>query len=99
MSPAHTVARLMTISHAEFRRSLAPLAALYPYRIDASGRGIKLQDGENQIEIRLGEEQRIRLAALELPQTCVEFVFHAGDAEAIAAFFARFDLAFRRGGG
>ena len=94
-----TVRRVMSISHAEFLRSLVPLGKHYPYRIDESQHTIRLSDGEDQIEIRLGLEGRRKLGALELPETRVEFLFQTDTPAAVECFFARFDLCFRRGGG
>jgi hypothetical protein len=91
--------RVMSISHAEFRHSLKPLGKFYPYRSDATGRKFTLHNGGGEIEIRLGEQGCKRIGALELPETVVEFSFHACTAEAIEHFLSRFELAFRRGGG
>jgi hypothetical protein len=91
--------RVMTISHAEFLRSLNPLGRDYPYRIDEQGRQILLTEGERRIEIQLGEERSKRLGALTLPETTVDFRFHGFEAQDMERFFFRFDLCFRRGGG
>lgn len=99
MTPVSTILRIMSISHAEFLRSFKPLGRYYPYRIDDSRRQIQLKDRERRIEIRLGAEQRRHLGALCLPETTVEFQFHAFERNEIERFFARFDLCFRRGGG
>ncbi|MEJ2453002.1 MAG: hypothetical protein P8103_02440 [Candidatus Thiodiazotropha sp.] len=99
MKPGISVRRVMSISHAEFLRSLIPLGKHYPYRIDESEGRILLTDHDRQIEIRLGREGRRRLGALELPETAVDFHFHASDPTTVERFFARFDLCFRRGGG
>jgi hypothetical protein len=99
MKSVTSVRRVMTISHAEFLRSLVPLGRHYPYLIDESACRIQLTDDDQQIEILLGQEGRKRLGALELPETAVEFRFHPSDPTAVERFFARFDLCFRRGGG
>lgn len=91
--------RVMSISHAEFLRSLQPLGRNYPYCIAPTGREIRLRDGERLVEIRLGEESRRRLGALELPETRIDFLFHDFEPAAMERFFNRFDLCFRRGGG
>ncbi|MEJ2692727.1 MAG: hypothetical protein P8166_06600 [Candidatus Thiodiazotropha sp.] len=89
----------MSISHAEFLRSLEPLGKYYSYRIDDSQRQILLQGKDQHIEIRLGNEQRKQLGALELPVTTVEFRFDTSKQQDIESFLSRFDLCFRRGGG
>lgn len=99
MKPASTILRVMSISHTEFLRSLKPLGKYYPYRIDESRRQILLTDRERRIEIRLGKQQRKLLGALDLPETTVEFRFHACEQRDIERFFSRFDICFRRGGG
>ena len=99
MKPTTTIQRVMSISHAEFLRSLEPLRKHYPYQIDDSQRQILLQDKDQHIEIRLGDERRKQLGALELPVTTVEFRFDAGKQQDIECFLSRFDLCFRRGGG
>ncbi len=99
MTPEPTVRRMMSISHAEFLRSLEPLGRYYAYRIEPSGREVLVQDPMGQIEISLGEEQRHRLGSLQLPQTMVTFRFGLLDTGSVERFLSRFDLCFRRGGG
>jgi hypothetical protein len=99
MNAIMTQRRVMSISHAEFLRSLIPLTKHYPYQIDETGRIIHLTDEQRQIVIRLGNEGRRKLGAMELPKMTVEFQFHELEPAAIDRFFYHFDLCFRRGGG
>ena len=91
--------RVMSISHAEFLRSLKPLGRYYLYHIDERGLKIQFVEDNRRIEIRLGEERQKRLGVLILPETTVDFHFYASNPQDIARFFFRFDLCFRRGGG
>lgn len=99
MNQCLTTQRVMTITHAEFLRSLQPLGRDYPYTLNEQGRHILLSQGERRIEIQLGEERSKRLGALNLPETTVDFSFHGFGPQEMERFFFRFDLCFRRGGG
>jgi hypothetical protein len=99
MSPAAGIRRIMSISHAEFFRSIEPLARDYPYAIEPSRRRIHFKGDHAHIEIRLSPERRKQLGSLELPETTVDFCFAAAKQRDIDSFMARFDRCFHRGGG
>ena len=61
--------------------------------------GVTLDTDDGEVMIRLGPEREHRLGLLTLPMTSVEFDFKNHDEAQVAAFMARFDLSFRRGGG
>jgi hypothetical protein len=87
----------MSISHAEFFRSLAHL--LRGEDFELRGDGATIRRGPGTVEIRLGPEGQRRLGNFALPRTPVEIVFDGcPDAEA-RVFLKRFDDVFRRGGG
>ncbi len=89
----------MTISQAEFLRSLTPLGKHYRYHIDEEKRRVVIDDGPRRAEIRLGPETSNRLGALEMPAMEVELSFQGFAQKELERFRFRFDLCFRRGGG
>lgn len=91
------VAKDMSISHAEFFRTVRPLLEGETHEVHAGGVTI-LRDG-SRIEIRLGPEGARRLGHFHLPRTEVEIEFRGCTPEQAEAFLSRFDMRFRRGGG
>ncbi|MET0010428.1 MAG: hypothetical protein ABW100_13160 [Candidatus Thiodiazotropha sp. 6PLUC3] len=91
--------RLMSITHREFSRSLAPLKRHYMLQEEEQGRAIFLHSESFSVEIRLGSENAFSIGALSMPRTQVDFIFHAASVEEKALFLKRFELCFRRGGG
>lgn len=89
----------MTLTRAEFLRSLQPLRRHYDCRIHPGEREISIDDGPRRVDIVLGAETLRRQGALTLPTLEVRLTFHGYDATALAEFQRRFDLSFRRGGG
>jgi len=96
---AQTYVRVMTITHAEFLRSLVPLNKYYTYNIDPAKTSIFITDGPRHIAIKLGPENITRLGALQMPSTEVKFTFTAFSQSELDEFWRLFDLSFRRGGG
>ena len=94
-----TEIRRMTISHAEFLRSLTPLGKFYQYRIDEDETCIVIRDGLREVQVRLGPETAQRLGALHMPMTEVQLIYHGFNRAELERFRERFDLCFRRGGG
>ncbi len=99
MTPVVTLQRVMTISHAEFLRTLEQFGRHRPYRLEEAGRRIVLAQAQSEVTIELGDEETRRLGALVLPQTRVAFRFAGLSPSEIEGFLERFDLCFRRGGG
>lgn len=94
-----TYTRVMSITHAEFLRSLLPLKKYYQYRIDDNAKLIIIPDEQRIVKIRLGKEGRTVLGSLQMPSTQVELTFCGFTQPEMDLFEARFDLCFRRGGG
>lgn len=87
----------MSISHAEFFRTLRPLLEGEDHELRDDG--VTLRRGAARIEIRLGPEGRRELGNFGLPRTVVELVFESLPANQADRFLTRFDTRFRRGGG
>lgn len=91
------VVKDMSISHAEFFRTVQPLLEGETHEIREDG--VVLRRGAASIEIRLGPEGRRGLGNFGLPRTMVEIVFDGVSQGEGDRFLARFDTRFRRGGG
>ena len=89
--------REMTITHAEFLRSL--VHAVAPATFTVNGRSISVVGAPGQVEIALSEERERRIALLRLPVVDVEIQLSGFAPEALQRFLAQFDRAFQRGGG
>jgi hypothetical protein len=86
----------MSLSAAEFFRDL-PRALPAGYRVD--GRCVTFVDGLRRAEIAVVEEGERRIAALALPRIKVRIELAGFDGAEAAAFLARFEQAYQRGGG
>lgn len=89
----------MTITHAEFLRSLRPLERHYQIEITDDATHIVITNGTGQVHIKLKPQKTRKLANLRLPSTEVELMFKGFDDLELERFWSRFDLCFRRGGG
>lgn len=90
-------ARDMGVSHTDFFRTLPAALGHRPYSVENGG--VRIEEGDRRILLRLFEQSERVIGALRLPVTRVEFVF-AGYPEAeIRVFMRRFDMHFQRGGG
>jgi len=89
----------MTLTRAEFLRSLQPLRRYYHCRVHPGEREITIDDGPRRVSIVLGAESQRRQGALALPTLDVQLTYHGFDDATLAEFHYRFDLSFRRGGG
>ena len=89
--------REMTITHAEFLRSLVPAVA--PATFTVHGRFISVVGAPGKVEIRLSEQRERRLALLRLPVVDVEIELSGFEPRALDRFLVQFDRAFQRGGG
>lgn len=87
----------MTISHAEFFRTLP--AVLGSARHVIASNVVRIGEPERDLEIRLSEETQRRFGPIPLPVTHVELRFTGYTPEAAQAFLSRFNNYFRRGGG
>ena len=94
-----THTRAMSITHAEFLRSLLPLKKYYQYKIDDDAMLILITDDQRVVKIELGTESRTDLGSLQMPSTQVKLTFCGFTPPELDLFWSRFDLCFRRGGG
>jgi hypothetical protein len=93
----YRLAREMTISHADFLRSLP--AALNNVAYTRNGNGISVELENRRLQILLSPESVRRLGPVSLPVTHVVFVFSGYSELEVQQFFERFDMCYRRGGG
>ncbi len=89
--------REMSISHEDFFRLLPRALGDMPF--SRRGSRIEARSGKRRVCIEAGPESRRRLGSLELPVTRVRISLSGFLPAEQAAFLARFDLAYRRGGG
>jgi hypothetical protein len=95
----HTEVRDMSITHANFIRSMKPLKKYYDYIIDEKNMRIIINDESRQVQLNLGPEKKRHLGSFWLPKVDVEFVFSNYNKSELEIFWQRFELSFRRGGG
>ena len=93
--------REMTITHAEFLRSLVPAVAPATFTVEGTdaGRSISVIGASGKVEITLSEQRERRIALLRLPVVDVTIELSGFEPDALARFLAQFDRAFQRGGG
>jgi hypothetical protein len=94
-STATLIEKTMSASESDFHRGMAVLDATRPSALThvlCCGGGIVTISYEARPGVRLG-------TLLALPRACVRLRFDGASPEERAAFLARFDLAFQRGGG
>lgn len=95
--PPSRVERLMTLSEAEFIRSIAAL--LPPGSAVENGCAVATL-GSGRVTITYEPLTSLRLGqSLQLPRARIVLAFEEAVAAEREAFLARFDLAFQRGGG
>jgi hypothetical protein len=92
-----TLVRRMALTHAEFLRTLPRAAPGMDCRIQ--GAEIQLSAPPRRVLITLDAERTRTLGSLLLPETEVHLRWEGFSPAEREAFLARFDLAFRRGGG
>lgn len=91
------IEREMTISHADFLRTLP--AALNGLQHEISGNEITVTDGKRKLQIILSPEFQRHFGPIPLPVTHVVLTFKGFSDSERENFLARYDLAYRRGGG
>lgn len=96
-STCRLVSKDMSISHADFFRTVRPLLVAEDH--DLRGDGVTIRRGSARIDIRIGPEGTRRLGNFHLPRTRVEIGFYGCPQEEADRFLDRFDRHFRRGGG
>ena len=85
------------MTHRDFFRTFPAVARDASWQVD--GDTVVLGEERQQINIRLGREGQRKIAGLTLPTVDLRFEFRGYEAAEADSFMARFDLAFRRGGG
>ncbi len=94
-----SASRTMTISHAEFLRSLLPLTRYYQIEIDETETEVAIFHQTFRAGLQLHMNNPLKIGSLSMPSLQVEFQFKNSDRDEVARFWSRFDLCFRRGGG
>ncbi len=89
--------REMGMTHRDFFRTFPAVARGAPWRQD--GNKVVLGEPDKQVSILMGPESERRIALLTIPTVKLRFEFEGFDDAEAGSFMARFDLAFRRGGG
>ena len=89
--------REMGMTHRDFFRTFPAVARDVAWR--SEGDSVVLEEAPRRLVVRLGAEDQRRIAGLTLPTVNLRFEFEGYDEPGADAFMARFDLAFRRGGG
>lgn len=87
----------MTVTRAEFLR-LLPAAVGHAKFVEETD-GFAHRDGDRAWRIAFTRLPELRIALVRLERHRVEFNFEGYGDDEIAAFLARFELHFRRGGG
>lgn len=89
--------REMGMTHRDFFRTFPAVARDVPWGMD--GDTVVMAEKNRHLSIRMGAEGQRRIAGLILPTVDLRFEFQDYNEEEANSFMARFDLAFRRGGG
>ena len=92
-----SLTREMSISHREFFRLLPRAAGGAP--VSRRGDQAEINTSSGVVRIMLAPETIRKLALMEFPVTEVTIEFNGFSASERAAFLARFDLAYQKGGG
>ena len=87
----------MSINHGDFFRLLDRALEGYAYETTVDSATIHLKPGI--VHIHLHPQTEHRIASLVLPSTVVEFTIENVPEAEREAFFEKFELSFRRGGG
>lgn len=89
--------RVMSITHKEFFRLLPRAVNGAP--VARRGNQADIATGAGRVKITLAPESVRKLGLMEFPVTPVTIEFNGFSPSDQAAFLARFDLAYQRGGG
>ena len=96
-APATRLTREMSITHREFFRLLP--RAVNEAAVSRQGNQVDITTSAGVVRITLARESVRKLATLEFPVTEITIEFNGFSVGDQAAFLARFDLAYQRGGG
>jgi hypothetical protein len=89
--------REMGMTHRDFFRTFPAVAGDTAWR--HGGDTVVVAEDRQRLTITLGAENERRIAGLTLPTMDLRFEFEGYEEARVDSFMARFDLAFRRGGG
>ncbi len=89
--------REVGLTHADFFRLLPQVLAGWCWR--RSGATVIVTEGRRRLTIQLAPEAERRIASLRLPVTRVSLAFDGYTEQDSAAFIARLERYFQRGGG
>ena len=87
----------MGISHSDFFRIFP--AVIHGRRFERLSDGIRYEESERRLLVRLSAESQRRLGMLRIPLTTIQFQFEGYIRAEVDSFMARFDRHFHRGGG
>ena len=95
--PGTRLTREMSITHRDFFRLLPRAVNGAP--VTRRGNQADIATGAGQVRITLAPESVRKLGLMEFPVTQITIEFNGFSQTQQAAFLARFDLAYQRGGG
>ena len=96
-APGTRLTREMSITHRDFFRLLPRAVNGAP--VTRRGNQADIATGAGQVKITLAPESVRKLGLMEFPVTPVTIEFNGFSQTEQAAFLARFDLAYQKGGG
>ncbi len=97
MPASFTITREMGISHSDFFRIFP--AVIHGRSFERLPDGIRFEESERRVLVRLSAESQRRLGMLRIPVTTIRLQFEGHTEAEVESFMARFDRHFHRGGG
>lgn len=94
----NVVEKEMALTHAEFFRLLPRAVGTDAHEVLGDRVRVDAADGR-RVEIVLGPEGTRRIALLEIPSTRLQIMLEGFTPEESAAWLARFDRTYQKGGG
>ncbi len=95
---SRTLERVMAITWEEFQRILPAAVGNLPFEVGRRRATVRL-NGDEEVEIALGETGERKIALIRLPATPVTIRYDGSRDAEFALFLDRFDRYFQRGGG
>ena len=87
----------MGISHSDFFRIFPAVIQRQPF--ERVSDGIRYEESERRLLVRLSAESQRRLGMLRIPVTTIQLRFEGHTQKEVNKFMERFDRHFHRGGG
>lgn len=97
MSDPVLVEKEMGISYGDFFRIIGNALGADDFQSWPSG--VRLVQGDKQLEIELGPEGQRKIALMVIPRTMVTMTFTNYSEDEIKSAVKRFDMMFKKGGG